>query len=141
MNNSNKKILTTVLIGMVAMLASGCSDDPVAIGADPVDTAPPATPYLVRSAFDADSGTALITWGENTVDTDLAGYLVTRENKGSVVTLIATPALVQSVEDPAPALGSNLYSVLAVDHAGNQSAVQQVFLNRPLSHMSGLISR
>lgn len=138
MYNSSKKILTTVLIGLVAVLA-GCSDDPVAVG-DPVDTAPPATPYLVRSDFDADSGAALISWAENTVDTDLAGYLVTRENKGSVVFLIDNPTLVQSVEDPAPAPGSNLYSVIAVDLAGNQSAVQQVYLNRPLSHLSGLLS-
>lgn len=123
---NTKKILIAMLLTVMAVMAVGCSDsNPVAVD-NPVDTAPPAAVYAVRSNYDVTVGTATISWAPNTVDSDLAGYIVTRENKGNVVSLVATPTLSTQIADSSPQPGVNLYSVYAVDLAGNQSAVQQI---------------
>lgn len=122
---NTKKILIAMLLTVMAVMAVGCSDNnPVAVD-NPVDTAPPAAVYAVRGNYDVTTGTATISWAPNTVDSDLAGYIVTRENKGDVVSLVATPTLSTQIADPNPQPGVNMYSVYAVDQAGNESAVQQ----------------
>lgn len=136
---NNKKIVSLVLMCMVGILATGCSDDnPTSVGQ--VDTAPPAVPSNLRSTFDYAAGAAVITWAENTVDGDLAGYVVTRENAGVVVAIVPTPQMIQAVEDADVCRGINTYNVYAVDLAGNQSAVAQAVVTRPLAHGTGNLS-
>lgn len=123
---NTKNILIAMLLTILAIAATGCSDsNPVALDT-PIDTAPPAGVYAVRSNVDYTAGTATISWAPNTVDSDLAGYMVTRENRGSVVSLVATPTMSTQIADLSPRPGVNKYSVYAVDLAGNESAVQQV---------------
>ena len=138
---TNKKIVSVILVCLVGILATGCSEDnPVAIEI-PVDTAPPALPYDVAGDFVATSGVIALTWGVNTTDTDLVGYIVTRENRGNVVDIIAVPALVQTVEDTNPPAGTNLYQIYAVDLAGNTSAAQSVVVAIVLQHQSEDLQR
>lgn len=125
---NSKKILFGIMLCTVAILATACSDsNPVDVN-NVIDTAPPATPYAVRSTVDYSTGAATISWGVNNVDSDLVGYVVTRENSGDTVYLISNPILTQSVQDADPQMGTNIYNVYAVDEAGNQSAVQHVTL-------------
>ena len=132
----NKKIVSVILVCLVGILAAGCSEDnPVAVQA-PVDTAPPALPYNVDGTFIQTSGVVTLSWGVNTTDADLVGYLVTRENKGNVVDIIATPTLVQIVQDANPPAGTNLYQVYAVDEAGNTSAAQSVIVIIAANHQT-----
>jgi len=131
---NTKKILIATLLTILAIAATGCSDsNPVALDT-PLDTAPPAAVFAVRSNVDYNAGTATISWAPNTVDTDLAGYMVTRENKGSVVSLVATPTMSTQIADLSPRPGINLYSIYAVDLFGNESAVQRVSVVLAQSH-------
>ncbi len=123
---NTKKILVGIMLCSVAILATGCSDsNPVNLDTA-IDTAPPAAPFAVRSSMDNSTGGVVISWGVNTVDSDLAGYIVTRANEGQVTPLVSTPVMAQSVVDANPAWGINHYSVYAVDLAGNQSAVRNI---------------
>jgi hypothetical protein len=117
---ANKKMIATTLILGLMVVATGCSDSKNPVTAAP-DTAPPALPSNLEVAFDG--GVAIVSWAENTVDSDLAGYVVTRERQGEVETLVATPTLMTSFEDESPLLGSSSYHVYAVDTSGNESAV------------------
>ncbi len=137
---NTKKIIFGIMLCTVAILATACSDsNPVDVN-NVIDTAPPATPYAVRSTVDNTTGAATITWGVNTVDSDLVGYVVSRDNDGDVVQLISTPILTQSVQDASPKMGANTYSVYAVDEAGNQSAVQHVTLTVAGAHQAEELS-
>ncbi len=131
---NTKKIVFGIMLCTVAIMAAACSDSNPVDVTNVIDTAPPATPYAVRSTVDYTTGAATITWGVNNVDSDLAGYVVSRENNGEIVQLVVNPLMVQSVQDPNPQAGTNLYSVYAVDEAGNQSAVQVVTLTLASSH-------
>ncbi len=132
---NTKKILVVMMMVAAAILATGCSDDnPVNLDTA-VDTAPPAGPSYVRATMD-DSGSAVVTWAPNTVDSDLAGYVVTRENDGDVTVLVASPTLATSIEDVPPA-GVNYYNVYAVDEAGNESAVSSALLVISKAHTGG----
>ncbi len=138
---NTKKILVGIMLMTVAIMATGCSDsNPVNVD-NAIDTAPPATPYAVRSTLDYTTGTAVITWAVDTVDTDLAGYVVSRENDGQVVDLVANPTMVYSVQDTDPQPGINIYHVYAVDQAGNQSAVQSATLTLASSHADDELSQ
>lgn len=132
---SNKTIVTMICITLVSLVAVGCSNNdsssPVAAA---VDTAPPAVPTSLSAAYDDASGAATISWAANTTDSDLAGYIVTRDSYGVVETLVASPTLITSFEDASPALGLSTYSVAAVDLVGNESAVASVELVRTASH-------
>ena len=129
---SNKTIVTIMLIAAVALVLTGCSDDSTVIPTTAIDTAPPAVPANLSVNHSAD--TAVINWDMSTVDTDLAGYIVTKERYGVTETLLATPALISSYEDPNPQAGSTMYHVYAVDYSGNQSAVATVILAIVLGH-------
>jgi hypothetical protein len=129
---SSKKIVALFCITLISMVAIGCSDDdnPVVTSTDPVDTAPPAVPANLSVAYDADLGAAVISWAANTVDTDLAGYVVSRDYYGDVDVLVGTPAMINDFQDDAPLMGTSTYNVFAVDTSGNQSAVASVELTR-----------
>jgi hypothetical protein len=129
---ASKKMIVTVLILGLAALAAGCSDSNTPVAATP-DTAPPALPGNLDVAFEG--GIAVISWAENTVDADLAGYIVTREHNGDTVTLVATPTLLASYEDPAPLLGVSNYLVYAVDTSGNESAAASIDLTIAAQHV------
>ncbi len=127
---SKKMIVTTLILGLVAV-ATGCSDSNNPIVAAP-DTAPPALPSNLDVEFNG--GLAVVSWDLNAVDNDLAGYIVTREYRGETETLVATPTLMTSFEDSAPAIGSSAYHVYAVDTSGNESAVATAYLLVAVSH-------
>jgi len=129
---NNKMIVTFMLIAVVTLAGAGCSDDNPVIPTTVVDTAPPAVPANLSVAYSTDK--AVISWDMSTVDRDLAGYIVTREHSGVTETLVSTPALISSYEDPNPLIGLNLYHVYAVDFLGNESAVATVSLSISLSH-------
>ena len=129
---SNKMILTVMLIAAVALVCTGCSDESTVIPATVIDTAPPAVP--ANLSLDHSGYSAVINWTMSTVDTDLAGYIVTREHYGVTETLIGTPALISSYEDTNPLPGSTLYHVYAVDYSGNESAVATISLTIVQGH-------
>ena len=123
---SNKMIVTFMLIAIATLACAGCSDDNPVIPVNPVDTAPPVVP--ANLSVDYTTNKAVINWEENTVDTDLAGYIVTRENGSVTDVLVDTPIRECSFEDERPPVGVNQYHVFAVDLAGNESAVATVGL-------------
>ena len=130
---SSKKFVALFCITLISLVAIGCSDDdanPLTTTPDPVDTAPPAVPANLSVAYDADLDAALISWAENTVDTDLAGYVVSRDYYGDVDVLVGTPAMINDFQDDAPLMGTSTYNVFSVDTSGNQSAVASVELIR-----------
>jgi hypothetical protein len=127
---SKKMIATTLILGLM-VVASGCSDSNNPVTAAP-DTAPPSLPSNLEVAFEG--GVAVVSWAPNTVDADLAGYVVTRERQGETQTLVATPTLMTSYEDATPLLGSSAYHVYAVDTSGNQSAVVTAYLMVAATH-------
>jgi len=129
---SSKIFLTLLIVAMVAVFGAGCSDDnPVTPST--IDTAPPAVPSNLTA--DYSKSIAVISWAQNTVDSDLAGFVVTRDNRGSTDELISTPTLMSSFNDIAPQPGVSTYHVSAVDLAGNRSAVASVTLTIVPGHV------
>lgn len=135
---SSKKITTLVLIALVALAFTGCSSDDSNPAAVAIDTAPPAVPANLDLSYTA--GTATLSWAQNNVDNDLAGYIVTRENNGSTTALVASPALMNSYVDSTPPAGISHYNVYAVDTSGNQSAVVSVDLSIISAHRTDHLS-
>ena len=133
---SKKMIVTTLILGLVAV-ATGCSDSNNPIVAAP-DTAPPALPSNLDVEFTA--GVAVVSWDINSVDSDLAGYIVTRERSGETETLLATPTLVTTFQDDAPLTGSSSYHVYAVDPSGNESAVATAYLMVAVDHFEDVLA-
>lgn len=133
---SKKMIVTTLILGLVAV-ATGCSDSNNPIVAAP-DTAPPALPSNLDVEFTA--GVAVVSWDINSVDSDLAGYIVTRERSGETETLLATPTLVTTFQDDAPLTGSSSYHVYAVDTSGNESAVATAYLMVAVDHFEDVLA-
>ncbi len=136
---SNKMIVTFMLIAIAALACAGCSDDNPVTLVNPVDTAPPAVPSNLSVDYSANK--AIISWDMSTVDPDLAGYIVTRENCSVTEILVDQPIFVSRYEDANPKAGSTLYSVYAVDNVGNESAIATVNLTIPLNHRTYDISR
>jgi len=132
---SKKMIVTFMLIAATTLVGAGCSDDNPVNPTASIDTAPPAVPANLSVEYAAQ--TAYINWDMNTVDPDLAGYIVTREHNGITEILVGTPTLITSYEDANPLVGTSLYHVYAVDQSGNQSAVATVTLTVVTSHQTG----
>ncbi|MBK8165447.1 MAG: hypothetical protein IPK64_05695 [bacterium] len=133
---SKKTIAMTLILGLM-VVASGCSDSNTPITVAP-DTAPPALPSNLEVAFEG--GVAVVSWAPNTVDGDLAGYVVTRERQGETQILVATPTLMTSYEDATPVVGSSAYNVYAVDTSGNQSAVVTAYLMVAATHVDDVLA-
>jgi hypothetical protein len=134
---SNKMIVTIMLIAAATLVCTGCSDDSAVTPTTVIDTAPPAVPANLSVDHSDDSAT--INWDANTVDTDLAGYIVTRERYGVTEVLVSIPVSEESEEsyvDTNPRAGSTLYHVYAVDQAGNMSAVATVSLTIVRNHQT-----
>lgn len=133
---SSKKYVALICITLISLVAVGCSSDsnPVTTDRLPVDSTAPAVPANLGVSYDADFGTATISWGVNVVDQDLAGYVVSRESYGMIEYLVATPTMMNDYEDAAPLMGISSYEVYAVDLSGNKSAVASVQLVRTSTH-------
>lgn len=92
------------------------------------DTFPPATPAGLAAA--PGTGSIDLSWEPNT-ESDLAGYIVYRQPVAADGTLSGTPSRLTSTPVPAPAFSDltavpgQMYSyrVVAIDSAGNQSAL------------------
>ncbi len=123
--SSTKVIGTLALISLLSLVSIGCSDsdDPVVPGAPAIDTMPPAIPTGLAASFS--DYQVNISWATNTVDTDLVGFLVTKEHDGATSVLVSTPEMVQSIQD-SPLEGLTTYKVISVDEAGNQSAYASI---------------
>lgn len=134
---NNKKILMLLIMTIIGLAVTGCSDSDTAT-AVAIDTAPPAVPANID--LDYSNGNATISWAVNNVDSDLAGYIVVRERYGMSEALIATPSLVNSYVDTNPLSGSSMYHVYSVDTSGNQSAVSTTYLTVALGHQVGDLS-
>jgi hypothetical protein len=117
----NKMIKTLILVALATLAFTGCSDDDPVAPARIVDTAPPAVPANVTAELDG--GSVTVAWDANTVDTDLVGYVVERENYGQTTVLTQLPITAVAYEDDNPQGGANIYRVYAVDTSGNESAV------------------
>ncbi len=135
---SNKMIMTLMLIALVSLAFTGCSDSDDNPAAVVLDTAPPAVPAELDLQYS--DGSATISWAQNTVDSDLAGYIVTRERYGVVEDMVAAPALINSYIDANPLSGSSEYHVYSVDTSGNASAVSTTYLTVALRHQSHELS-
>jgi len=129
--SSIKLIVTLALITTLSLVSIGCSDDTTSIVDPPVvvveDTAPPAVPANLGAEFY--DGEITLSWDQNTTDSDLAGFIVSRDNYGVVTSLVSTPTILQSIDD-SPAMGLNIYQVYSVDQVGNASAVATVEYRR-----------
>lgn len=135
---TSKIFLTLLIVALAAVFGAGCSDDN-SVSPTAIDTAPPAVPSNLTGDLNSDA--AVIAWAPNTVDSDLEGYIVTRDNNGSSDELISTPTLMTSFTDPAPKPGVNTYHVSAVDRAGNRSAVASVTLTLETGHQTRELER
>ena len=133
----NKMLKTLILIGLATLAFTGCSDDNPAAPAPIIDNAPPAVPANVSADYQQGSSTVNIAWDANTIDADLAGYLIERENYGQTTVLTATPILAVTYQDESPQMGSNVYRVYAVDTSGNASAVATSLVIITGSHVDG----
>ncbi len=135
---SNKKIMTLMIITLVGLAFAGCSDSDTSPTAVAIDTAPPAVPTNLD--VDYSSGVATISWAANTVDADLAGYIVDREKNSVRESLVSTPALITTYVDSNPLIGVSQYIIYAVDTSGNRSAVATINLEVFLSHRTNALS-
>ncbi len=134
--SSIKTIVTLALITALSIASIGCSDstDPVTVVDPPIvviDTAPPAIPANLAVAYI--DGLVSLTWDINTTDSDLAGYVLRRDNYGDLTTLVGSPSVYQSYQDD-PAVGMNVYEIYSVDLVGNESAVASINYHLSRSH-------
>jgi hypothetical protein len=128
---AGKRFLITVLtIGLLGIVAGGCSDDsPVSL----TDTAPPAVPTDVTAVYASSDGYVELNWAENTVDADYAGVRISRIYAGQTTVLTDAVYTESSYRDYNGLPGTNVYEVSAVDQNGNQSAAAAVSVDLPVS--------
>ncbi len=131
---TSKTIITLMLITLVSVIGTGCSDDatsPVAVTPPVVDTAPPAVPYGLDGVYN--SGSFTMSWDANTTDADFAGFSIQREHDGVVVALASLSSATSFVDSSVP-YGLSSYEVYSVDFTGNESAITSVSYNRHQDH-------
>ena len=123
-----------MLLALVALAGAGCSDDdPAAVPAN-TDTAPPAVPTNVTANYATSARTVTISWDANTIDRDLAGYVVDKDYQGTITPLVASPITALVCQDSDPRPGVTKYHVYAVDQAGNESAVATAMVQLDRTH-------
>ncbi len=132
---TSKKIITLMLIILVSVIGTGCSDDSTspAPAAPPVevvvDTAPPAVP--ANLSVMASSEAILLAWDQNTTDADLDGFIITREHLGVTEVLTDAPRNVAAFSDYDAQEGESVYYVYSVDFTGNESGMASVTYQSP----------
>ena len=130
---AGKTMIKILMLLALIALASGCgSDDPAAPVS--IDTAPPAVPTNLTANYVPVNGGVILSWDANTVDADLAGYVVDKVRSGVVTALVSTPIMVPTIQDANPGNGVTTYYVYAVDLAGNESAVAMATISLVGSH-------
>jgi len=132
---TSKTIITLMLITLVSVIGTGCSDDaasPTAVA--PVDTAPPAVPANLD--LDFVSGSVILSWDQNYTDSDLAGFIVRRENNGNAIELTAAPTSAAAFVDDDVPFGISEYGVFSVDLSGNESAIVSTSYVLPRAHIT-----
>lgn len=131
---TGKTMIKILMLLALIALASGCgSDDPAAPVS--IDTAPPAVPTNLAADYTPYDGGVILSWDANTVDADLAGYVVDKVRQGVTTALVATPIMVPTCQDPNPGSGMTTYYVYAVDLVGNESAVAMATVSLVGSHV------
>ena len=129
MKNS-KWALICAALALFTVAVAGCgsdNDNPAAVQA--IDTAPPVLPTGLSVSFADAAHQAYLQWDANTVDADLAGYLVTRSTYTETVELVTTPQVETAFVDTVADLGPEVtYYVYSVDTTGNVSAAAAVTL-------------
>lgn len=139
---TNKKMFVSLMfIALISILAAGCSDDNTTTVAPAIDTTPPGVPYNLVGNYNAQLSSVLVSWGVNSVDTDLAGYVLQRAADGIYVDLVEEPAMIQSFQDFSPADGAATYNVFAVDFSGNASAVASISVNKEAHQGADYLSK
>ncbi len=138
---TSKTIITLMLITLVSVIGTGCSDDstsPVAVVPTPVvDTAPPAVPANLDIQYV--NGAIELSWDTNTTDADLDGFILTRENKGETIYLFSSPYNVSSFVDNSELDGTSTYVLYSVDFSQNQSAAVSISYTAPRLHTSDVL--
>lgn len=133
---AGKKLISILMLLALVAMAAGCSDDDPAAPAA-IDTAPPAVPTNLTADYVAGQGTVILSWDPNTVDADLAGYVVDKVYRGETVALVSSPIAVPTWQDAAVGSGVTTYYVYAVDRSGNESAVAMATVSLVSSHLAG----
>lgn len=119
---AGKTMIKILMLLALIALAGGCgSDDPAAPVS--IDTAPPAVPTNLTANYVSTNGGVILSWDANTVDADLAGYVIDKVRSGVTTPLVTTPILAPTIQDAHPGNGVTTYYVYAVDLVGNESAV------------------
>lgn len=129
MKNS-KWALICAALALIAMAVAGCSsDDNNPAAPQAIDTAPPVLPTGLSVTYADANHQAYLQWDENTVDADLAGYLITRSTYTQTVDLVTTPQAENAFVDTVANMGPEVtYYVYSVDTTGNVSAAATVTL-------------
>ncbi len=116
---ASKMFKMFALIAFATVAFAGCisDDNPMAPTLDPgpqvPDTAPPAAPTgltVVSVVFDVQ-----LRWDANAVDTDLAGYHVSRTYGGETVELTMWPHPLTTFVDDGAGWGLKVYGPAALD--------------------------
>ena len=90
---AGKTMIKILMLLALIALAGGCgSDDPAAPVS--IDTAPPAVPTNLTANYVSANGGVILSWDANTVDADLAGYVIDKVRSGVTTPLVTTPILV-----------------------------------------------
>lgn len=132
---TTKLLKLIALIGVLAIGLTACSDDSDTPAALTGDTAPPAIPSNVYGGYSAGAGYVDLAWDQNVVDADFAGVLISRSTEDRpAVQLTETLYTGTTFRDYDPGIGANVYSIVAVDENGNQSAAATVLVVRPGEH-------
>lgn len=133
---AGKTMIKILMLLALVALATGCSDDDPAAPAT-IDTAPPAVPTNLTADYAAGPGTVVLSWDANTVDADLAGYVVDKVYGGETIALVASPISVPTCQDANVGSGLTTYYVYAVDQSGNESAVAMATISLVTTHAAG----
>ncbi len=135
MKNLSTKLILTLTAGMLIAMLTGCSDSSTSptssiLPGDDEGTRDTSAPAPVTGLMATSGGSVVkLMWEANTLDADLEGYLVYRSFDGMTWALTDAPILDNRFVDTEPLPRACLYSVSAVDGAGNESALAQFYLD------------
>ena len=133
---AGKKMTVILVLMALVALGTGCSSDDPAAPVN-VDTAPPAVPTNLTADWSMGGDGVTLTWDANTVDADLAGYVVDKAYRGETIALVSSPISMPMYQDDNVGSGVTVYYVYAVDLAGNESAVAMATISVVGAHQTG----
>jgi len=130
---ASKKTFIIASLGIIALVA-GCGSDSSNPTTPVVDTAPPALPGNLAVQYQSSQNTAIVSWGANVTDADLAGYLVARGAYGEQPTALtdAPQNTTQFIDNLGATCGRQVtWYIYAVDTSGNSSAAATISMWLP----------